>query len=169
MATERKVKCKICGKQDYKANMVQVGKRYSCKECYEETGGESDWDLLFETIKRIYGKEPNGIMYRQLKEFRDSPYNYTDSGMNATLKYVYDILDIPLKEDVRGIGIIPYYYDECKQYYMAIQRSEASLEGAKEVDDIVITSLDFSARESLIRSNRKPLGFDETEEDELEE
>ena len=52
---------------------------------------------------------------------------------------------------------------------MAIQRSEASLEGAKEVDDIVITSLDFSARESLIRSNRKPLGFDETEEDELEE
>lgn len=168
MATERKVKCKICGNQDYKANMVQVGKRYACKECYEGTGGESDWDLLFNTITRIYGEKPTPIMYKQLQTYRSDPYNFTDGGMNATLKYIYDILEIPLKED-SALGLLPYYYDECKQYYMAIQRSEASLEGAKEVDDIVITSLDFSARESLIRSNRKPLGFDETEEDELEE
>ena len=166
MATERKVKCKICGKQDIKTNMIQVGKRYVCSECMEETDGVSDWDLLFETIKRIYGKEPNGIMYRQLKEFREKPYNYTDGGMNATLEYVYDILEIPLKEDVRGIGIIPYYYDECKQFYNAIATSENSLDNSEEVEDVVVTNLDFSARERLLQQNKIPFEFTNDEESE---
>lgn len=136
----RQVKCPICGTLNDKENTIEISKRYYCKECGENYLAEreakkNDWDRLFEYICKIYNiDKPTGMMFKQLKEFREEPYNYKDSGMFATLRYIYEIEEIPLKEGV-GLGLIPYYYDKTRKYYEDLQRIENSLENYRELKD----------------------------------
>jgi hypothetical protein len=59
-------------------------------------------------------------------------YNFTFKGMYLTLVYLKEIMDKELVGDI--VGIIPYYYEEAKQYYISVQKinnnnNEISLSG----------------------------------------
>ena len=152
MATQ--VLCPRCGKKNNKEDTEQIGKRYYCTECAritkeEKEAKKEDWDLLFEYICKLYNiKKPTGMMFKQLKEFRSEPYNYTDSGMYETLKYYYETLENNVIEGT-GLGIIPYYYDKAKEHWNTIFEVENSAEEYKEPKNQSITINPNSQRDLM--------------------
>lgn len=171
----RQVKCPKCNKMNNKEDTVSKNNRYYCKECIEELKAEkeskkSDWDILFDCICRIYGvSRPNGFMFKQLKQYREDPYNYTDSGMYATLVYYYETLGNPVLEGT-GLGIIPYYYDKVKQHYENMFKVEDSLENYKE-DESYNIKINLTERNELMKSLQKTLDYNDidwSEEDDSE-
>jgi hypothetical protein len=101
--------------------LTTKGNKKYCQTCLQLKEKESkknanDWDLLFKLICELYKiKTPNGMMFQQMKTYRDD-YNYTNIGMYYTLKYYYDVLENEVIEGT-GLGIIPYFYDKAKYYY----------------------------------------------------
>lgn len=163
MATQ--VLCPRCNKKNNKEDTVQIGRRYYCIECAKLTKqekeqkaeGRESWNLLFDYICELYNiKKPTGMMFRQLKEFRSNPYNFTDEGMYLTLKYYYDTLDNNVIEGT-GLGIIPYYYDKAKEHWETIGKVEDSVENYKEVENKSITINPNSQRELLrkLKTNKE--------------
>lgn len=116
--TERRVKCPSCEALFPKSQTVAFKKRYYCQTCYEKKNQpkeKTDWDQLYETILFYYREKPTPLMFKQLKDYREQ-YHYTDLGMMLTLKYLFDIKKVSLKEEA-GLGLIPYTYQEAKAYY----------------------------------------------------
>lgn len=118
------VKCPICGKENNKEYTIKIGNRYYCAECSKikeekmENFNKEDWDQLFNYVCKLYHiNKPTGAMFKQLKDFRAEPYNFKDKGMYLTLKYVYETLGIPILTGA-GLGIIPYYYDKAKDFFI---------------------------------------------------
>lgn len=121
----RKVKCPICEEMNDKEDAIKISNRYYCKKCGEQRQVEinknrNGWDELYEYVRALYNvKQLTGMMFKQLKEFRDEPYNYTNTGMLLTLKYFYETLENEVKE-YTGLGIIPYFYERAKKHSIEI-------------------------------------------------
>lgn len=160
----RQVKCPKCGTMNNKEDTETMNNRYYCKTCIEEIQAEKeaskgDWQILFECICRIYDiKTLNGFMFKQLKQYRNEPYNYTDGGMYATLLYYYETLDNKVLEGT-GLGIIPYYYDKARQHYINMSKVEDSLDEYSETQKQTV-KIDLTQRNNLIKSLQKPLDYD---------
>ena len=106
-------------------------------------------------------------MFKQLKQYRSEPYNYTDGGMYATLIYYYETLGNKVLEGT-GLGIIPYYYDKARQHYSNMAKVEDSLDEYSEAQKQTI-KIDLTQRNNLIKSLQKPLDYNDIdwgEEDE---
>lgn len=160
----RLVKCPVCGSMNNKEDTEEYGKRYYCPSCLktkleQSEARRSDWDRLFKYICKVYNIETlTGMMYKQLKEYRDE-YGYKDSGMYATLRYYYDILGNEVLEG-SGVGIIPYYYDKAREYYKQCAEVEKSLDNYVESSDIEVVS-NVNNRIKLSNKNKiKLLSFD---------
>lgn len=117
--------CKIEFDRD-KLPYVQVTeRRYAHKECAEKnqitkTQNELDYETLIDYIEKLFGVGfINAKIAKQIKDFRIQ-YNYTYSGMLGTLVYWYEIKKAPIDKANGGIGIIPYVYDQAKEYYSKI-------------------------------------------------
>ena len=69
-------------------------------------------------------------------------YGYTYSGMLGTLMYWYEVRGGVLEKANGGVGIVPYKYDEAKEYYLKIQQANqinANIKGFKtKVTEITI-------------------------------
>jgi len=108
-----------------KENTEIIDNRYYCIECAENRKKEKErnkngWEELFEYICELYNIDTlTGMMFKQIKDFREN-YNYKNKGMYLTLKYYYETLENEIKEDT-GLGIIPYYYERAKQYFLEKQ------------------------------------------------
>ena len=117
----RLVKCPVCGKQNPKDETTLLNKRYYCPPCAEAkeqakaNKPKTGWDELYQYLVQLYGHPPTGQMYQQLKQYRNE-YGYTDLGMYYSLKYYYETVKAPLHQE-KGLGIIPYIYEEAKQHY----------------------------------------------------
>lgn len=124
--SERKVKCPACGTMNVKSEAVEHNKRYYCPACFEAKNKpkpKSDWDYLYETIVKYYGKV-TPVMFKQLKDYREQPhYRFTDAGMRLTLIYVHETLAKSVTDN-QHLGIIPFYYDKAKAHYLDIYRIE---------------------------------------------
>ena len=161
----RMVKCPICKGYNNKGETKEYKGRYYCPHCLEakllaSESRKNDWDRLFEYICSVYNiDKPTGMMFKQLKEYRDE-YGYKDSGMYATLRYYYEILEnSPLEGS--GLGIIPYYYDRAREYYKQCNEVESSLDIYEEAQDIKINS-NINDRIKLSGRNKiKLLSFDD--------
>lgn len=57
-------------------------------------------------------------MKRQIEKYH-AEYQYTYTGMLRSLKYWYEVKRIPF-DKTKGVGIIPYIYQEAYDYYHAI-------------------------------------------------
>lgn len=116
--TAKQVKCPVCGKMNNKSETVIHNKRYYCPPCHEaktQPKERTAWDDLFDTIKYYYQAVPTPLMYKQLKDYREKS-KYTDTGMAYTLRYMYELKGLEVKQDA-GLGLLAYYYDEAKAYY----------------------------------------------------
>ncbi len=155
-----------------KENTKQIGTRYYCSSCAEEKEkslerNKDGWDELFEYICKLYNtKQPTGMMFKQLAEFRKEPYNYTNTGMYLTLKYFHETLENKVLED-SGIGIIPYFYEKAKQNYIEMLDIEDYMDEFEYREETKIIKINPSQERT--RKN-KLLSFDNiTREGEINE
>jgi len=146
----KQVKCPVCGTMNDKENTKKIDTRYYCVECGEKREKERNrnkdgWDELFEYICDLYNIDVlTGMMFKQIQNFREN-YNYTNTGMYLTLKYYYEILENEVKENT-GLGIIPYYYDRAKQYYidiLTVKKHLKDFEIDEQVNTVKIKNIDI--------------------------
>lgn len=116
---------------------VQVGgRRYAHKECEEKYGQkktqeEKDLEDLENYIKKLFGESYiNARIRKQIKEFRQE-YNYSYSGILKTLIYWYDIKGNSIEEANKAIGIVPFIYQQSRDYYYALHLAKLANAGKR--------------------------------------
>lgn len=124
----RMVKCKYCNIQ-FNRNAepaVEVGgRRWAHKACHEKyessiSQEEKDYLELEKYIKKLFDTNiVSAKIKKQIRDFREE-YNYTYSGMLKTLYWWYEIKGHTTELAQKGIGIIPFIYDDASQYYYSI-------------------------------------------------
>lgn len=122
MAKATSSKCAMCGDKYLTEDMVSRGGKKYCIDCIEIKDQENEnWSILYEYIKGIYNFSTVPILFiTQLNKYRkDENYPLTSIGMYYTLKYYYEILGNKIVDD-KGVGIIPYYYDQASKYYSKV-------------------------------------------------
>ena len=139
------VKCPICEKKFDKDKVpctIYSSRRYAHKECYPmgelyvpnkkvtvpivqpelmETPPEKDPELikLEDYIKKLFKIDKiSFLIEQQIKRFHDE-YSFTYNGIAKTLKYFFEIKGHSITEEqVHGIGIVPYVYDDSRNFYL---------------------------------------------------
>ena len=80
----------------------------------EKTQDDIDKKNLLDYFVSICSEPINYAVYnKQLKEIKAQYKDYTYKGMQYCLWYIKEHQNIPIK----SIAIIPYYYEESKNYY----------------------------------------------------
>ena len=137
-----KCKCVYCQNifDRDKLPFVQISeRRYAHKECADKiqsqkTQDEKDYDALADYIEKLFGVGYiSAKIAKQIKDMRTT-YGYTYSGMLGTLMYWYEVRGGVLEKANGGVGIVPYKYDEAKEYYLKIQQANqinANIKGFK--------------------------------------
>jgi hypothetical protein len=70
---------------------------------------------LIDYICKLYTIDaPNIIMLKQIKDYEET-YKFTTKGMEMSLRFFHEIKGNSV--DAKGIGIIPYVYDDAKKHY----------------------------------------------------
>ena len=127
------VKCFYCGKtfdRDKIPCKKINGRRYAHQNCSEvdvtdeKTKEEIEKDNFYQMIKSIYGPNYNYMLISTQAEEYILKYGYTWSGMTGCLHWFYDINHGDKEEGHGGIGIIPFIYDEVKNYYQDIYKAQ---------------------------------------------
>lgn len=122
------VKCPYCDKYFYRdvEEFVQINKtRYAHKACYERhtaelTQEERDLEILNKFIKKLFNIDTvSEKIKRQIKDYHDNK-NYTYSGIYKSLVWFYEIKKHPIDKANGGIGIVPYVYEDARNYYTAM-------------------------------------------------
>ena len=128
-----KVKCPFCQKtfDREKEPFVKIGaRRYAHLACANQQGNaqyiqeQQDKDDFFNLVKTIYGNKYNYLMINTQAENFIKQYEYTWSGMKACLYWFYIINHGSLEEGHGGIGIIPYIYEQVRDYYMELYKTK---------------------------------------------
>jgi hypothetical protein len=123
----RKATCPKCQQpindnENYKA---YKNKKYHIKcykelvdELYNESKNNQDSrQVLYDYICKIFNmKEITPLIKIQLDKYY-ADYEFTYDGMLYTLKYFYEIMENDTSK-CEGIGIIPYAYQEAKEFYV---------------------------------------------------
>lgn len=127
-----RVKCLECGEY-FDRDIIEcrkIGNRYAHKICPNQFHAnpelvkiEQEKTQFYTYIKKLYGKKYNYMTINNQAESYIEDYGYTWSGMAGTLHWFYDILKKPFDKN-KGIGIIPYVYEQAKEYYTTIAEAE---------------------------------------------
>ena len=128
------VKCKICEQRfdrDKEAAVEVGGRRYAhakCAEGYETPQEQIDLDNHHQYLKTLFKNEYKYLTLQKQIEGFITKYGFTYSGILKSLIYWYDIKENTLDRASGRIGIVPYIYDDAREYYFALylanQRNE---------------------------------------------
>lgn len=135
------VKCRICGEhidREKQDDWIMPSKNYFYhKNCYDTWGkkkndvhakaSNKEWqDMLWEYLRKelkmcVDFKKMN----RQWETFLKK--GMTAKGMYFCLKYFYEIKKGDPTKSENGIGIIPYVYEESKEYWYTRERQQKGI------------------------------------------
>ena len=129
----RLVKCIYCSIQfdRDKEETVQPNPniyRYAHKACYDKSQAsksqaEKDYELLEMYIKDLFDIQVlNATITKQIKTFREN-FDLTYSGILSTLKWWTEIKKEKMEDKNYGIAIVPYIYDQAKEYYYSMYKA----------------------------------------------
>lgn len=134
------VKCPKCGKT-FDTNTEQAVKvsarRYGHASCYPENTDfvpmekKSQEQEELEDLKKyvsdlLKDKYSPARTNRQIKEYKEK-YGYTYTGMKKALIWFYEIQNNSTEKSGGGIGIVPYVYQEAKDYYYNLFLAQKAL------------------------------------------
>ena len=143
------MKCRQCGKEINKDAAIQIKPRIyvcsaDCEQKYEYKNVKStqnNKDDLIELksyISQLYNGEVNWpLIMKQLRQMREE-YGYKNSGILYTLKYAHDIKEIDFNGS--GIGLVPYLYNEAKNFYNQLSQVKKSVDNLQNIcyDEVTI-------------------------------
>ena len=136
----RKIKCKSCGQLVDVDKAIKIKERiYVCStECKQKYNAKSvqpsqkNKDNLSELksyIAKLYDGNVNWpLVMKQLKSMQED-YGYKNSGILYTLKYAHDIKEMQFNGN--AIGIVPYLYNEARNFYNQLETVKNSLDNVK--------------------------------------
>lgn len=115
-------KCKWCNEWVDKSlnDHTKTNVGYYHNPCYQQFElNKQHLKELHDYISKVYNVEfPTGWMLKQIKEYK-TKRNYTYKGMELTLRFIYEVENKYLREaSDSGLGLIPYFYEKAKQYYI---------------------------------------------------
>ena len=122
-----KVKCPGCELffDKDKVECIHVKNRYWHKACYDSqqqkmSKEELDLKSLSDYIMKLFGVDYiNARVKKQMKDMCEQ-YNYTYTGILKSLVYFYEVKKNSTEKANGGIGIVPFIYDEARDYFFAI-------------------------------------------------
>lgn len=131
-----KYRCLICNKIHKEEDNVYIKNKCYCRECHEEkTEGTSDYKKLITYICELFDIDaPTMVMTSQIKDFKEN-YKYTYRGIQTTLHYFFEIEGNEILDNA-GIGIVPFVYDEAKQFYIENSNIKKNLEKI-DLEDVI--------------------------------
>ena len=144
----RPAKCKWCGKIiEDKTNATKKSNGWYHNFCLEEKEKQknekkSDRQLLLDYINELYEGQTPKYVYIQIEEFKKN-YGMKYSGMLLTLKNCFETLEIPFDNE-KGIGIIPYYYDQTSKEWQRQQEINKAIEEFEFDEKEVVVNKRFS-------------------------
>ena len=131
MAIKKKlapVKCPYCSKYFHRETeeYVQINKtRYAHKACYDRHNAEMSQEerdklVLTNYIKQLFNIDSlSAKITKQIQDYHDNKA-YTYSGIYKSLVWFYQIKGHPIEKANGGIGIVPYVYEDARNYYTAM-------------------------------------------------
>lgn len=137
------VKCPICNLTfDRNAEeFVQMGRRYAHKMCHEAQSAKENEEqkalkALEEYIMKMFNETyVNARIKQQLKRMVEQ-YHYSYSGILKTLIYFFEIKGNSIEKANGGIGIVPYVYNDARDYYFRLHQAQQKNED-KEIKEFV--------------------------------
>ncbi|MFQ3843314.1 hypothetical protein AABD41_01545 [Staphylococcus pseudoxylosus] len=152
------VKCPHCSEKDDKTKMSKQGNRYwhiECVEAHEIQKEENKTEemklkerdieerkVLIDYIMELFKLDkPTGMILKQIKEFHDDPYNYRYKAIQMTLEYFFEIKNNSTR-NARGIGIVPYVYEDASEFYKNLQKINATDEIHKQEKKVIHIKVD---------------------------
>ena len=146
------MKCRQCGKETNKDSAIKIKERiyvcsneceqkYNAKNVQSSQKASKKCDDLIELkayINQLYNGNVNwGLVMRQIKSFKEE-YGYTYAQQLCVLKYAYEIEGLSF--EAHGIGIIPWVFQKCKQFYSQLSSVRKSLDNVDNLcyDTIII-------------------------------
>lgn len=141
MAKKHLVKCKYCGVQfdtNVEPYVMASARRYAHKKCAEKfesekTQEQKDEEQFYKYVKNLFNEDYNYIATKKMAERYIKENNYTYSGMLKSLIWFYEVKHNPKSKANGSIGIIPYIYNQAKNYYYSLYLAKL----ANEEKDIV--------------------------------
>lgn len=141
-------KCKWCKETiEDKTNATKKGNYWFHTNCLEKkekqkNENKSDRQLLLDYINELYDGQTPKYVYIQIEEFKKN-YGMKYSGMLLTLKNCFETLEIPFDNE-KGIGIIPYYYDQTSKEWQRQQEINKAIEEFEFEEKEVVVNKRFS-------------------------
>lgn len=171
---EKIVKCPYC-KESFnrlKEDFEKIGRRYYHPECHKlqleinkkkeaKKKEQKEKDSVLEGQRRhligyilkLQGADkPNGLVLKQIKDLSEQGYSYI--GIESTLRYFHEIKENPIVGT--GIGIVPFVYDEAKEWYTS--RAKAKIH----FNELQANGLDELTKKRIIKIKSKPLNIQST-------
>lgn len=150
-------KCKWCNKiiDRTNNNFIKTNKGYYHNDCYNQFElNKQHMNELYAYICEIYKIEcPTGQMFKQIKEYKEKR-NYTYKGMELTLRYICEVEKKQLRNAAEsGLGLIPFYYEKAKQYYInlySVQKSFKNIEINNKVEILYLNPPKTKRKNKLI-------------------
>lgn len=128
----QKPKCPICEKPvDKQLPHQKHGSRYYHEEnCFtifqarklqKANEAKSDRTVLFEYLCELYETKSLNFpgIAKQIAQYKEE-YNFTEKGIEMALRYFYEIQENPVVEQHKGISIVPYIYEDARNYYASL-------------------------------------------------
>lgn len=127
----RLAKCIYCNIQfdRDKEEFEQVSeRRYAHKACFDKveaskSQAEKDYEALERYIKDLFDIQVlNATITKQIKTFREN-FGLSYTGILSTLKWWTEIKKEKMEDKNYGIAIVPYIYDQAKEYYYSMYKA----------------------------------------------
>jgi len=147
MPTKNERKCYYCDKyfditqEEYVKPRLN---RYAHKSCFEKYSTPDDVyiEKIYEYLKdEIKVKYDYLACERQRVNFINK-LGYTNKGIYYSLKFFYEVKKQSPEKSGNRIGIVPYVYDEAKEYYKQLSLKQRAIlkvvEGQKNIEHIEI-------------------------------
>lgn len=127
--------CPVC-KEKFNRELVPFvlyKKRHYHEECFrglginieEQEATEESKKILFDYFKVLFKSDTvSPLVCKQLNDFiNNKEKKYTYSGIYKTLYYFFEVRGED-KTKSNGIGIVPFVYDEAKEYFFELYKME---------------------------------------------
>lgn len=151
------VKCQYCERQVDKAISVRYKDKNFHKECQIL---QEQRDKLCAYICELFDlKKPGVLVYTQIKNYIEK-YGYTYTGIQKTLYYFYEIKKNSKQNSHQAIGIVPYVYDEAKEFFLKKEEKKQKIVKViekhleKKEEEIVVN-------QKIITTTKKELSLDD--------
>lgn len=132
----RPVKCLYCSQMIDRKNesfITTASKRYAHESCaLEQEKEKSTRQSLNNLIDDLFDGDVNyGVIGKQISNFQQQ-YKYTLSGIAGTLYYCYKIKHMDISK-AEGIGIVPFYYKQAREYFATLERAKNNAVGSLDI------------------------------------